>query len=80
GVEANSSLAEERRHLGGENLPGMVLVCSGIDFEQFNNKSVNAWLRECYNRGVAVGAGVEIAVDLVEIGIDIRMREGFRKA
>ena len=45
-----------RRHLGGENRPGMVLVCSGIDIEEFNNKSVNAWLRECYNRGVAVGS------------------------
>jgi transcriptional regulator GlxA family with amidase domain len=33
----------------------MVLVCSGIYVEDFNNKSVNAWLRETYNRGVAVG-------------------------
>ncbi|MDE1994217.1 MAG: GlxA family transcriptional regulator, partial [Rhizobiaceae bacterium] len=55
GIEVNSSLADERRYLGGENRPNMVLVCSGIYVEEFNNKSVNAWLRETYNRGVAVG-------------------------
>ncbi|MGZ2380664.1 GlxA family transcriptional regulator [Rhizobium brockwellii] len=69
GVEANSSLAEERRHLGGENRPGMVLVCSGIDVEQFNNKSVNAWLRECYNRGVAVGSLCTGAHVLAQAGL-----------
>ena len=30
GIEVNSSLADERRNLGGENRPNMVLVCSGI--------------------------------------------------
>jgi len=69
GVEANSSLAEERRHLGGENRPGMVLVCSGIDVETFNNKSVNAWLRESYNRGVAVGSLCTGAHVLAQAGL-----------
>jgi transcriptional regulator GlxA family with amidase domain len=55
-LEVNSSLADERRHLGGETRPSMVLVCSGVFVEDFQNKSVNAWLREVYNRGVAVGS------------------------
>ncbi len=33
----------------------MVFVCSGVHVEEFRNKSVFAWLREEYNRGVAVG-------------------------
>ena len=69
GIEANSSLAEERRHLGGENRPSMVLVCSGIDVEDFNNKSVNAWLRESYNRGVAVGSLCTGAHVLAQAGL-----------
>ncbi|WEZ83183.1 AraC family transcriptional regulator [Rhizobium sp. 32-5/1] len=56
GIEVNSSLADERKYLGGENRPSMVLVCSGIYVEDFYNKSVNAWLREVYNRGVSVGS------------------------
>ena len=27
GIEVNSSLADERKYLGGENRPSMVLVC-----------------------------------------------------
>lgn len=55
-IEVNSSLADERKYLGGESRPSMVLVCSGVQVENFYNKSVNAWLREVYNRGVAVGS------------------------
>ena len=33
----------------------MVIVCSGINVETYNNRSVFAWMREEYNRGVAVG-------------------------
>ena len=46
GIEVSSSLADERRFLGNENRPNMVLVCSGVYVEEFNNKSVSAWLRE----------------------------------
>lgn len=54
-VEVNTSLTDERRNLSGENRPSMVFVCSGIDVEKYDNKSVLAWLREEHNRGVAVG-------------------------
>ena len=57
GVECavNTSLDDERRCLVGEERPSMVFVCSGINVEKFQNKSVFAWLRESYNRGVGVG-------------------------
>lgn len=57
GVECavDTSLDDERRKLGGPDRPSMVVVCSGINVETYANKSVFAWLREEYNRGVAVG-------------------------
>src|SRR6218665_2359512 len=69
GIEVNSSLADERRHLSGENRPNMVLVCSGIYVEEFYNKSVNAWLRETYNRGVGVGSLCTGAHVLAQAGL-----------
>ncbi|MFD1326391.1 GlxA family transcriptional regulator [Mycoplana ramosa] len=69
GIEVNSSLADERKFLGGENRPSMVLVCSGIDIEEFHNKSVNAWLREAYNRGVSVGSLCTGAHVLAQAGL-----------
>ena len=69
GIEVNSSLADERRFLGGENRPNMAIVCSGIYVEEFNNKSVNAWLREVYNRGIAVGSLCTGAHVLAQAGL-----------
>lgn len=51
----DSSLEDERRFMTGAERPSMLFVCSGINVEKFANKSVFAWLREEYNRGVAVG-------------------------
>tara|TARA_R110002012_G_scaffold250308_1_gene428022 strand:- start:1194 stop:1964 length:771 start_codon:yes stop_codon:yes gene_type:complete len=47
----------------------MVLVCSGIDIEQYGNKTVNAWLRETYNRGIAVGSLCTGAHVLAQAGL-----------
>ena len=69
GIEVNSSLADERKYLGGESRPSMVLVCSGIHVEDFSNKSVNAWLREVYNRGIAVGSLCTGAHVLAQAGL-----------
>ena len=57
GVECavNTSLEEERRKMGGSDRPDMVIVCSGLNVESYNNRTAYAWLREEYNRGVAVG-------------------------
>lgn len=51
----DTSLETERRKMSGPDRPSMVVVCSGIDVESYSNKSVHAWLREEYNRGVAIG-------------------------
>ena len=54
-VDVNTSLEEERKMLSGRDRPSMVFVCSGVNVEKFNNKSVHGWIREEHNRGVAVG-------------------------
>ena len=51
----NTSLEDERRKMAGPDRPSMVIVCSGINIERYSNKSAFAWLREEYNRGVAIG-------------------------
>lgn len=51
----NSSLEDERKFMTGAGRPSMLFVCSGINVEKFVHKSVFAWLREEYNRGVAIG-------------------------
>ena len=51
----NTSLEEERRKMAGPDRPSMVVVCSGVNVESYSSKSVFAWLREEYNRGVAIG-------------------------
>lgn len=54
-VAVNTSLEDERRKMMGADRPSMVVVCTGINVEKYANRSVFAWLREEYNRGVAVG-------------------------
>jgi len=51
----NTSLEDERRKMAGPDRPSMVIVCSGINIERYSSKSAFAWLREEYNRGVAIG-------------------------
>ena len=41
--------------MAGPDRPSMVIVCSGINVETYHNNSAFAWLREEYNRGVAIG-------------------------
>ena len=57
GVECavNTSLEEERRKMAGQDRPDMVIVCSGLNVEDYYNRTTFAWLREEYNRGVAIG-------------------------
>lgn len=57
GVECavTTSLEDERRKMAGPDRPSMAIVCSGLEVEKYHNKSVFAWLREEYNRGVAIG-------------------------
>ncbi len=57
GVECavDTSLEVERRKMTGSDRPSMVIVCTGVNIETYSNKTTFAWLREEYNRGVAIG-------------------------
>jgi len=68
-VAAPSSLSDERRMLLGKDRPSMVFVCSGINVEKFDNKSVYAWIREEHNRGVSVGGLCTGAYLLAKAGL-----------
>ncbi|WP_265518037.1 GlxA family transcriptional regulator [Nitratireductor luteus] len=54
-VAVDFSLADERQKMSGHERPTMVVVCSGLNIDNYANKTVFAWLREEYNRGVAIG-------------------------
>ncbi|MGI9364095.1 MAG: GlxA family transcriptional regulator [Rhizobiaceae bacterium] len=54
-VSVDTSLEDERRLLSGRDRPSMLFVCSGVNVEKYNNKSVHGWIREEHKRGVAVG-------------------------
>lgn len=68
-ISANTSLAEERRALLGEQRPDMMFICSGENVEAYGDKSMLAWIRETYNRGVAVGGMCTGAYILARSGI-----------
>ncbi len=51
----DTSLEEERKRMTGGDRPSMVVACAGINAENYVNRTVFAWLREEYNRGVSVG-------------------------
>ncbi|KRW94783.1 AraC family transcriptional regulator [Paracoccus sp. MKU1] len=57
GVECtvDTSLDEERRKLAGPERPAMMIVCSGLNIETYQQKSVFAFLRELSSRRIAVG-------------------------
>ncbi|MFK3693103.1 GlxA family transcriptional regulator [Agrobacterium tumefaciens] len=68
-LEADTCLADERRFINGEKRPDMAIVCSGLNVEQYGNKSVNAWLREAYNRGITLGSLCTATHVLAEAGL-----------
>lgn len=68
-IAVDTSLADERRYLTGEKRPGMALVCSGTEVDQYSNKTLYAWLREAYNRNVMVGSMCTGAYVLAQAGL-----------
>ena len=54
-VNVDSSLDEERHALASSRRPNIMFVCSGVEVQQAENKSLFAYLRECKNSGVTVG-------------------------
>jgi len=68
-VDVDTSLADERRMLSGKDRPSMVFLCSGVNVEKFDDKSVQGWIREEHNRGVAVGGLCTGAFILAKAGL-----------
>ncbi|WP_247869248.1 GlxA family transcriptional regulator [Ahrensia sp. R2A130] len=68
-VSVNTSLTDERRMLAGRERPDMVFVCSGINVENFTDKSLLGWVREEHKRGVAVGGLCTGAYVLASAGL-----------
>ncbi|MAS13053.1 MAG: AraC family transcriptional regulator [Nitratireductor sp.] len=68
-VAVGTSLAAERQKMVGHERPSMVIVCGGLNIEDYNNKTVFAWLREEYNRGVAIGGLCTAAYVLAGAGL-----------
>ena len=71
GVECavDTSLEEERRRMAGSERPSMVIVCSGLGVERYQQRSVFAFLREAHNRGVAIGGLCTAAHVLAQAGL-----------
>lgn len=70
-ISVDTSLQQERQILkkGKEYKPSMALVCSGIEVEKFNDKTTLAWIREEYNKGVAVGGLCTGAYIIAQAGL-----------
>jgi transcriptional regulator GlxA family with amidase domain len=71
GVECavDTSLEDERRKMTGVERPSMVIVCAGLNVEDYAPRTVLAWLREEYNRGVAIGGLCTGAYVLAQAGL-----------
>jgi transcriptional regulator GlxA family with amidase domain len=54
-VSVDKSLKQERETLLSSKRPSMLLVCSGTNVEEHENKTLFAYLRENKNQGVIVG-------------------------
>lgn len=73
-VSVDSSMSDEKRFLSGAERPAMVLVCAGLGVERFLSKSLNGWLREEHQRGVAIGGLCTAAWILADAGLLSRRR------
>jgi transcriptional regulator GlxA family with amidase domain len=68
-IKIDTSLEDERKKMAGPDRPSMVIVCGGVNVEAYQNKSAFAWLREEYNRGVAIGGLCTGAYILASAGL-----------
>lgn len=68
-VSVDRSLAEERARQNDQSKADMALVCSGRRVEDYADRSLEAWLRECRRRRIALGALCTGAYLLARSGI-----------
>ena len=71
GVElsVDQSIAAVQRECMGPNRTRMVIVCSGIEVEKFQEPSVLGWLRRMYAQGAAIGGVCTASWILGEAGL-----------
>ena len=68
-VQTDTTLEIERHNLAGSKRPHMMFLCSGINVENYENKSLFAYLRESKNSGVTVGGLCTAAYLLASAGL-----------
>lgn len=55
-VQADNSFSSERKSLLHTTKPRMVTVCADTNVESYVGKTLDAWLKECRNRGLTIGS------------------------
>ena len=68
-VDVSSSLGQERSWLSTSHRPAIMFLCSGLEVEETENKSLFAYLRENKNSGVNVGGLCTAAYLLAAAGL-----------
>ncbi|MCF6321114.1 MAG: GlxA family transcriptional regulator [Rhizobiaceae bacterium] len=68
-VSVDNNLKQERATLASSRRPSMLLVCSGTNVEEHENKTLFAYLRENKNQGVIVGGLCTAAYLLASAGM-----------
>jgi len=68
-LNVDSSLDQVLRETGAPHDASMVIVCSGVDVENYHHRAVFSWLRRMHGRGVSVGGLCTGAWILAEAGL-----------
>ncbi|ESY29509.1 hypothetical protein X747_32170 [Mesorhizobium sp. LNJC384A00] len=68
-VAADGDLAQERRHQSHPDRPLMAIVCGDEPNDGRESKALNAWLRECRQRRIMIGAFGSGVVALAKTGL-----------
>ena len=68
-VAVDNSIAAVQRACLGPTPTRMVVVCSGLDVENFRDASVEAWLRRMHAQGASIGGVCTAAWILAEAGL-----------
>ncbi|MFO1172279.1 MAG: GlxA family transcriptional regulator [Hyphomicrobiaceae bacterium] len=68
-IAVDTSIAAVQRACLGPTPTRMVVVCSGLDVENFRDASVEAWLRRMHAQGASIGGVCTAAWILAEAGL-----------
>ena len=68
-VQVDNSIAAVQRECLGPARSRMVIVCSGIEVEEFDNGAVLGWLRRMYAQGASIGGLCTAAWILADAGL-----------